>query len=212
MSGSTTTDRVAVGWRWAEIRQGDTLQRIAYRELGDAAKWAELANLNDLLPPYLTGDAAAALASNGRVLAYGERIRVFAPSDQIDASTQAAELYGTDIALDQNGRMTTSNGDFSLVSGVSNLSAALGRRITTSRGELLFHPTYGSTLRRLIGQTNGPMRAALGARAARLACEADSRVSRVTEAQATADGDALAVTLTVEPISSGTPIFIKASI
>jgi phage baseplate assembly protein W len=208
----TTTDRVAVGWRWAEIRQGDTLQRIAYRELGDAAKWAELANLNNLLPPYLTASPATALASGGRVLLFGERIRVFSPSDQIDAVTQAAELYGTDIALDQNGRMTASDGDFNLVSGVSNLTAALGRRVTTGRGELMFHPAYGSTLRRLIGQANGPMRAALAARTARMAVEADSRVARVTDAQAGADGDTLSVILTVEPISSGSPISIKASV
>lgn len=212
MSETLTIARIATGWRWAEIRQGDTLQRIAARELGDAARWHDLAALNELLPPYLTGDPAEALASAGRVLLYGQQIRVFAPTQIADASVEASELYGTDAAIDALGMLTAADGDLALVSGLPNLAAALSRRITTERGELLFHADYGSMVRQVLGSTNGPARGAFTARAARQAVETDSRVSRVTSAAAAPEGDRLAVTIILEPIGAGTPMTLRAEV
>lgn len=41
------------------VEQGDTLSSIAARKLGDARRWQELAVLNNMKPPYITGAAAA---------------------------------------------------------------------------------------------------------------------------------------------------------
>lgn len=212
MSGSIAISRIATGWRWAEIRHGDTLQRIAARELSDAARWHDLASLNDLLPPYLTGDTAEALASRGRVLLYGQQIRVFAPSAVADASVEAGALYGTDAALDAHGMLGAADGDLATISGLPNLAAALSRRITTERGELLFHSDYGSMVRQVLGTTNGPARGAFTARAAREAVERDNRVSRVTAATAAPEGDRIAITLVVEPIGAGTPLSLRTEV
>ena len=34
--------------RWAAVHPGDSLRLIALRELGDALRWIELANINQL--------------------------------------------------------------------------------------------------------------------------------------------------------------------
>lgn len=212
MSDTVTIARIATGWRWAEIRHGDTLQHIAAREMGDASRWHELASLNALLPPYLTGDSDAALASGGRVLLYGQQIRVFAATPVADAAVDAGAVYGTDAALDTRGMLSGADGDLSLVSGLRNLAASLSRRITTDRGELVFHQNYGSSVRQVLGSTNGPARAAFTARSAREAVARDSRVSRVTAATAAPDGDRLEVTIVLEPIGAGTPMTLRQEV
>ena len=44
-------DRELTGYRYASTNHGDTIQQVAFRELGDASRWAELVWINDLLPP-----------------------------------------------------------------------------------------------------------------------------------------------------------------
>lgn len=200
------------GWRWVAIRQNDTLQRIADRELADAGRWHELATLNRLLPPYLTGDPAIALASQGRVLLFGQQLRVFAPSVQAEADAQPADLYGRDLALSADGRLLAEARDFAQVSGLANLAAALTRRITTERGELIFHRGYGSMVRQVIGATSGPARLAFTAHAARQAIAADPRVERVTRARAEADGDTVTLTLEVQPIAAGQSMTLRTEV
>lgn len=207
MSG--TTLREAPGWRFVPTRHGDTLQTISLRELGDAARWAELASLNGLIPPYLTDDPLEATASSGKIRLYGEAIRVFAPNAVADADTDPEEVFGADIAL-TDGRMTVTNGDFAIAAGLPNLQAALNRRVITEKGELLFHADYGSRVRALLGKLNGPTAAALAGRAVRLALEQDPRVDRVVDVKGTPAGDRLIVSAAVIPIGSTAATTISA--
>jgi hypothetical protein len=85
--------REAPGIRLAETRYGDTLQRIALRELGDASRWVELAELNGLRPPYLTDPALA----RAGVLAYGASIKLPSPSSIVSASSDPGAVYGADL-------------------------------------------------------------------------------------------------------------------
>ena len=198
MSG--TVERVATGWRFVAIRHGDTLPSIALREMGDAARWHELVSLNDLAHPYITGDGALAAASLGRVRRYGQTIRVFAPVAFADAATDPDQVFGADLSL-EDGQLADDAGDFALAAGRPNLRAALIRRIATDRGELPFHPTYGSTLRAILGAVGGPTAGLLAARAARRAIEPDARISRVVEATATVRGDGVSVSVSAEPVA-----------
>ena len=198
MSG--TVARSTTGWRFVAIAQGDTLQSIALREMGDAARWIDLVSLNDLAHPYITGDSAVALASGGRVRLYGQTLRVFAPVAFADAALNPDAVFLTDIAL-EGGMLAADAGNLAVVSGRSNLRAGLSRRITTDRGELPFHPTYGTALRSMIGAVAGPTRGLLAARDARLAVERDRRIARVVEARATVAGDSVRVTVSAEPVA-----------
>lgn len=210
MSG--TILREAPGFRWAEVRHADTLPRIALRELGDASRWPDLASLNNLLPPYLTGDADLAAMSGGRVLLYGQHIRVFSAANLADAATEPEETYGVDLALDANGQLFADGPDLAHVSGLKNLASALARRVTTQRHELLFHPTYGSRVRENLGRSNTPARAAIAARAAQAALAEDSRVQRILSVTATVAGDVLAIDATVQPIGAGSPLSLRIEV
>lgn len=198
---STQFDRPMAGFRFALTRVGDTLQAIALRELGDAARWPELISYNDLVPPFLVDDPS--LAARG-VLVTGSALLV-------PAATMAAQqtdpdaVYGTDVALDKYGRVSvTADGDFDTVSGLPNLKQAISHRLDTERLELIFHPDYGGDARRLIGLVNGPTRGLVGARAARATVEKDPRVARVQKARADVAADVINISVEFETVTGHT--------
>ena len=186
-----------VGFRFVDIRRDDTLQAIAARELGDAARWVDLVSFNGLVPPFLTGDSTQ--AGTG-VLLYGSSIRVPAPVPIATAKTDPDRVFELDVLLSAGGAIGTVNGDFAIADGRTNLRQALVHRVSTDRGELGFHPSYGSLLRRLIGSLNGPTALLLAAEYAKAAVRADPRISRVTRADAAVVGDAITVSVEAEPI------------
>ena len=194
---TTVFDRPLYGYRFAEIQYGDTLQAIAARELGDASRWYDMISLNSLVPPYITDDPAQA---GPGVLLSGALITVPAPKPVVSSTTQADQVFGTDVRLDR-GRLATANGDFDLVSGRDNLRQALKNVVETDRGELLFHAGYGSKVRRLLGTVAGPTSALLAAQYAKAAVSADPRVQSVTNSTASVSGDVVSVDVDVKPVT-----------
>lgn len=190
-------ERPLFGFRFVEIQRGDTLQSIAAREIGDASRWAELIAYNGLVPPFITDDSASARAG---VLLSGSLLRVPAPVPVITTTTDPDKVFEVDVALDGRGQMTVENGDFSVVSGRANLRQALKHRVITDRGELMFHPNYGSLIRRLIGSVNGPTAALLAAQFAKSAIQADQRIKQVTQATADVVGDVINVSVEAQPV------------
>src|SRR6185312_10836236 len=100
-------DRTLNGYRYVQILQGDTLQRIALRELKDASRWPDLITINDLSFPYI-----AANGSDG-VKAYGDSILVPAAVATVDATVDPDEVFGIDLALNDGKLTDDGNGDFS---------------------------------------------------------------------------------------------------
>ncbi len=190
-------ERPLFGFRFVEIQRGDTLQSISARELGDASRWAELIAYNGLVPPFVTDDASAV---RGGVLLSGSLLRVPAPVPVITTTTDPDKVFEVDVALDSRGQMTVENGDFVVVSGRANLRQALKHRVITDRGELMFHPNYGSLIRRLIGSINGPTAALLAAQFAKSAIQADQRIKQVTKATADVVGDVINVSVEAQPV------------
>lgn len=190
-------ERPLFGFRFVEILHGDTLQAIAARELGDAGRWAELIAYNDLVPPFVTDDASLVRAG---VLLSGSLLRVPAPVPVISTTTDPDKVFEIDVALDDRGQLTVESGDFVVASGRTNLRQALKHRVITDRGELIFHPTYGSLVRRLIGTVNGPTAALLAAQFAKSAVQADTRIKQVTQATADVVGDVINVSIEAQPV------------
>jgi phage baseplate assembly protein W len=184
------------GYRFVETRHGDSLQVIAARELGDANRWQELIAYNGLVPPFITDNPAQATPG---VLLSGGLIRVPAPQPVVTTTTDPDKVFGIDVQLDK-GALVIIGGDMAVVSGRANLRQALKHRVETDRGELMFHPTYGSRIRRLIGTVNGPTAGMLAAQYAKAAVETDDRVKQVTVAQASIDGDTIRVDVEAEPV------------
>lgn len=193
-------DRPLVGFRLADTLHGDTLQLIAARELGDPARWVDLANINELLPPYVTDDPALA---SSRVLLSGSVIIVPAqtPVSETSQSTDPDSVYELDLGLIGGHLSANENGDFQVFTGRDNLRQALVHRVVTERGELLWHPEYGALIRSLIGVVNGPTASTLAAKYAEATLRADPRVREVASVIAEVSGDIISVSATVVPIT-----------
>jgi hypothetical protein len=181
--------------RYAQIAYGDTLQAIALRETGDAANWLDLVVLNGLKPPYIASAAAAG------VLTYGDVIQIPAGVSTITAEGAAADLYGTDVVVADDGSLPIVQGDFILVSGVPNLRAALARRVTVEKRELAFHPEFGCFVRVVIGWGNSPGTGQLAAFYVKSSLLEDDRVQDVPSCVAEVVGDRIRVNATVLPIT-----------
>lgn len=193
-----TAARPLIGYRFAAVEFGDTLQRIAARELGDASRWPDLVAINRLLPPFIVHDEAAAAGMDG-VLYPGQFLRVPAAVAVADAEQSPDEVFYRDVKL-VDGDIQIVNGDFVVVGGRENLRQALAHRLDTDQGELMFHPTYGSRLRRIVGTVNGPTASLLADQFAREAVAADPRISAVSASSAEVSGDRIVVTVEAVPI------------
>jgi phage baseplate assembly protein W len=186
------------GLRQVELLWDDTLQRLAARELGDAARWVDIANLNGLVSPYVTGDA---LLASDTVAVYGDVLWVPSATSVVSARSSANLVFEQDVML-TNGRLTANGGDFDISFGVPNLMQALRHRVMTAKADLLYHPEYGCDVRRLIGGMNGPVADLLAASYVSAALRRDPRVKDVSAIKATTTGDQLYVDAEVVPIDN----------
>jgi phage baseplate assembly protein W len=204
---STVFDKELVGYRFVLTRYGDTLQRVALRELGDASKWTTLVALNKLQPPYLTDDPTAV---TDYVVLNGTTHLVLPATSAASAQPDPAAVFGTDLLLTADGFLSITSADFDTVSGVENLSQALRNALATDQGELLFHPTYGTLIRRILGKVAGPTAQQLAAEYAKSTVAADARIKQVDSATATTVGTAITVTVQAETVI-GEPVSASAT-
>lgn len=174
--------------RSVEVRFDDDLRTIAYRELGDASRWTELVVLNDLVPPYISKEGG------NRVLKPGDFIRVPAQ----DKFLVPVDPFLSDLRV-QDGDLVVSSGKVQTVGGVENFVQSIRRRLLVARGELPFHPKYGSFLPQMIGM-RGTGLASLAAQYARESVLQDFRV-RSAKVRASVSGDRLAVTVEATPVA-----------
>ena len=101
----------------------------------------------------------------------------------------------------------TSIGQVVTRAGVENLAQALTQRLTTERGELLYHPEYGSLLPSMIGSSSTPETRKLMAIEARNTLLADPRVVSVISVQVSkGDSGAYFVDSDVEVLGSSNPV------
>jgi LysM repeat protein len=202
VSASTPSFKKSLtGYRKVDTNRGDTLQKVAARELGDASQWPDLATLNGLIPPYITDDPTQ--VAPGIILS-GTTLNVPAPAPVPSAVSDSESLFGTDLALDKTGQGVSWNGlltaddsgDFATLSGPDNLSQALENRIVTRPGELLFHLPYGCKVFDLLGAGNGPIAGQLAATFVSQAIKSDARISSVKGVTATITADSQSIAAT----------------
>lgn len=192
------------GYRLVEVQFGDTLQRIAVRELGDASRWRDLITINGLKYPYLTDDPGSASDS---VKLYGSLIAVPSAQAVVNAEIDPAEVFKTDIRLER-GVLMSDGKDFVTVTGRDNYKQAIENRVATDQGELLYHEPYGCGVRKMLGTVNGPTRALLAAQYIKSAVLADTRTAKVNSSVGTVSGDSIAVNTEAVPVA-GAPVSVS---
>lgn len=184
-----------IGWRTALTEHGDTLQHVAFRELQDASRWPEIAWINDLRPPYLTGDGVHPGVAAGQVLLWGSAIKI-PGSSTTQKGVSPTESFGRDVLLENGAFGVEPNGGLSLADGVGNLRQALQLRLENEVGCLKFHPRYGNSAPRLRGHKSNPSANLLALRYCEETVLADPRVKSVSDGSAKSVGSAIFVELT----------------
>ena len=212
---------ITTGWRTVATNIDDTLQKVAYRELGDASRWPELATLNKLLPPYLihivrdldgnitnsSSELAQIAADKALVMGAAIKIPIAAV---IQGAVTPTKAFGIDILLDK-GQVTAAGNDLNVGAGIVNLKQALLMRLQNDIGCLPFHPKYGNAACALRGHKNDPSIAMLALRFCEETLLSDPRVVKVTDGQATQVGDVLNVVITAVT-NDGIPLRLQVEI
>lgn len=183
------------------IQVDDTIQQIARRQLGHADQWWVLVRVNGLVYPYIDGSGASTTAG---VLGIGDSLLVPGNVDdptirQVSADGrigQYALLLGADLWLENDDlHVDSGSADLGTAAGLQNLVLALQRRLGTRKGELAYHPEYGSHLERHIGQPHDGLRQAQIRHEVRQTCLDDPRIRSVPSLTVREDADHLEIRL-----------------
>ena len=197
----------------ATLRAGESLQDVAARTTGDFENWQTIAALNGIAPPYPgAANQTLALSGNGQLLlpTPGSTLIAGAP-----VPSYAANVLGTDWDFGPiNGTPPDWTGDIPLITGDLNYARAIGRRIQTPLGGLVYHSDYGSRIPDEVGAVQGDDEAPKLAQFARAAVVSDPRTGYVVSSTATTEPGFLAtVSVAVQPIGPGsTPVIVNETI
>lgn len=203
------------------VGQGDSLQSLAAKHLGDASKWMELAVINDLKAPYITS------VKLPQTLRVGDKISIpilgkeppadtITTGDKITGASQSDKFLGEDFkfvpipaGLDSLGEPIAAGSygwqideaggatDVLKISGIPNLGQALEMRFRTEQGANILYPTIG--LPRLIGVAAFGSKIADARHQARLQILADKRIERLARFAFSVVNDALILEADVQP-------------
>lgn len=185
------------------VKQGETIMGFAARTLGNFERFTEIIAINGLVPPYFATHRSANVAVPGD--------KIFLPTGSTTSGSASSApdyltgVLGVDIYYGPSGSdMLAWTGDFQTISGYSNLSLSLGRRIATSLGSLQTHPEYGSRIPGELGSIQSSSTSGNLGAYARAAILSDLRVDRIAQLTVTYGSNfSVAVSATAVPIGPG---------
>lgn len=194
------------------------LERLALTELGDVNRWIEIAELNDLKPPYIIQDTSDirpnVLYPGDTILIPQPIINGFGTTPQVKelpilAGLNAAQKnLGIDIALTKEFdiELTNSN-DFAITFGIQNAIQAILIKLNLEQGELLDHPTIGVGL--VPGTKGNP--ANVIRRELLETLSDDPRFSRITDLQIVRENSTLFINFSafIQDVDTPVPVSLK---
>lgn len=142
-------DPANADYKTALVTNGDDIQTLAYRLLGDHAKWPQLVMLNSLRYPYVASAAYIAANSLTNVIAWQSTITYAAPKavggqptriwrNETDISVGLSPFeraLGNDIMISEaSGNVVWGANDVELVYGVQNIKQFIRKRVTLKKG------------------------------------------------------------------------------
>jgi hypothetical protein len=192
----------------AMLRRNETLMDLAARAAGGFEAWSAIAAINGIGPPY-PGPTNQSTAASGTALLMPGSTPL---SSGVAIATYAANVLGVDYDFGPiNGPQPPWLGDIALIAGYPNFARALGRRIQTPIGTLIYHPGYGSRIPPEVGAVQGANEASRLAAFGAAALAADPRTAGVLSATASVQPGFLATfSGSVSPVGIGaTPVGVN---
>lgn len=210
-------NQVLRGFEERVVGQGDTLQSLAARYLGNAREWLTLAIINGLKAPYITNGAkipgtlqvggnfiipTANTSRSPDTITTGEAEAGESQASKhlgkdfelVQAKNAAGALSGTFAwAIDIPGGST----DVRKVEGIKNIGQAIESRFRTERGTNILYPGIG--LPRLVGSKGVHEEVAEARHEARRQLLADIRIEHIASFRFTQEEDRLVLTADVQP-------------
>lgn len=195
------------------------LEQIALEQLGDAGRWVEIVELNDLNYPYITQDLTATrsnLKKPGDTLLVPQQVR-FGLSEapqardipSTDGLSEVEKSFGTDLKLTENMDLDlANNGDLAVISGTENMAQAIILKIGYERGELRNHPELGVGV--MVGQKFVSIEQVRDNLIATLS--QDQRIDGVTDVSLLRENSALFMKFNVNLKNVDTPVPLKVAL
>lgn len=197
------------------VGQGDTIQSLAAKHLGNARDWIDLVIANRLVAPYVTNGVKIP-----NTVTVGDKIivpitqsskppNVFTTGDSEAGESQAESFLGTDYELTKDGdrwgwEIDVAHGsvDAKMVSGIDCLGQGLASRLRTTKNENILYPDVG--IPRITGKTlvgDDTIETRFWVRNQLLS---DPRIEKITNFSFEIINDALIMKVTVQPIGFNT--------
>jgi hypothetical protein len=147
------------------VAAGEDIRDLAFRLLGDRARWRILVTLNRLRSPFVAPVGAPGVLAPGDTILYpadsvvsrGGVVGTNNPSSNetlgnAQANTAAQLSYGRDLRLrstfigaeELTDIVVNQRGDLGSIAGVPNIEQAVRIKFITERGELPAHPRFGA--------------------------------------------------------------------
>lgn len=175
------------------VRAGDTLQQIAHNAYNDSSRWVEIKSFNGMRDARHHGD--------GTPLRVGDVLNIpFERSTETDLGLSSrGDLFASDLSMNTQGDLVLSDADIFTVSGVANLEQAITNRLLTEQGSAYPFPSYGLPV--TIGSKMDARTASFCASHVAQQLRSDARIRDVRDVVVLDEGDELAVSVTLIPIS-----------
>ncbi len=202
-----------------KLNAGQTLERLALQELGDSSRWGEIAEVNNLKPPYITQDQSSTLEG---VLKPGSIVLIPVPAlsgftdlpqgaenKLTKGMSELEKSLGVDFKLDKNKDLTIGNsGDLELIAGADNLGQGILLKLSYEPGELMKYPQIGAGI--VVGRKFPTLDSIRDGIVSTLL--QDSRIERVSDLSLRRENSALSVSFNIKIKNVDIPIPITLKI
>ncbi len=210
------------------VSDGDTIQSIAQKQLGDMTRWVDIARFNNLRHPYIVGTIEEKMMNPEHLVTIGDTVLIKISADnQEDLITSLRhateydqeEMYALALGKDLDimpkpnvyGEVKNETeplelkgnrkGDVATVRGVENLKQALFIRLMTPKGSYVGHPTFGSEIHTYLGKKNNQETATLLSLEIERTIRTDRRVTGVALDNHIINGNTYAASFTVHAMT-----------
>lgn len=192
---------------------GVDLEQIALEELGDATRWPEIAELNDLKSPYITqnpSDTRTNILKPGDTFLIPQEITfglaTTPPTKDITSTSGLSEIeksFATDLKItDKYDISLGNNSDIEVISGSPNFAQGIVLKLLYEKGEVRKDPSLGVGIQ--IGSKFITIEQFRDNIVSTL--QQDNRVDNVSKVQLLRDNNVLYISFEVKPKNVDIPI------